>query len=43
MMYVVEYRKMRRNGPIRKAVMLMMSTRVSGFMVIADYAKICIS
>ena len=43
MMYVVEYRKIRRNRPIRKVMMPMMSTRESGFMVIADYAKNCIS
>ena len=36
MMKAMEFKQMKRHGPIRKAIMQM---RVFGFVVIADYAK----
>ena len=35
----MEYNQIKKHGPIRKAIMQMINTRVSGFVVIADYAK----
>jgi hypothetical protein len=39
----VEYKHIKRHGPIKKAIMQIISTRVSGLMDIADDAKNCIS
>ena len=39
----MEYRHIKRHEPIKKAMIQIISTRMSGFMVIADYAKNCIS
>ena len=43
MMKVLEYKQIKRHEPMRKAIKQMIRTRVSGFVVIADYAKNCIS
>ena len=39
----IEYKQMKRHGSIRKAIMQMISMRVSWFVAIADYAENCIS
>ena len=40
---VIVYKQIKRHEPIGKAIMQMMSMRVSWFVAIADYAENCIS
>ena len=40
---VIEYKQIKRYGPIRKAIMQIISTRVSWFVAIGGYAENCIS